>query len=86
MLKSSVLIRTSRRGFSSVAQCQTILQIAPDATLSDIKRAYYCLAKQHHPDVRGSAEKFKEVQSAYEYLVRHHTEQATELDEFEREK
>lgn len=45
-----------------------ILGVAKDATEDDIKKAYRKLASQHHPDKGGDAEKFKEVQAAYEVL------------------
>jgi molecular chaperone DnaJ len=47
-----------------------ILGVPKDATPSDIKKAYRRLAKEYHPDnkSKGSPDKFKEVQSAYEVL------------------
>ena len=46
-----------------------ILGVDKSASTSDIKRAYHALALRHHPDKGGDAEKFKEVQKAYEALT-----------------
>ena len=43
-----------------------VLGIANDATPDDIKQAYLTLARQHHPDTGGDANKFKEAQQAYD--------------------
>tara|TARA_R100000808_G_scaffold24059_2_gene54508 strand:+ start:14355 stop:14984 length:630 start_codon:yes stop_codon:yes gene_type:complete len=45
-----------------------VLGIANDATPDDIKQAYLTLARQHHPDTGGDANKFKEAQQAYDIL------------------
>ncbi|KAI1708829.1 dnaJ domain-containing protein [Ditylenchus destructor] len=48
-----------------------ILGIAKNAAESDIKKAYYSLAKKYHPDVnkdKGAGEKFQELSEAYEVL------------------
>jgi len=48
-----------------------ILGVSKSATLDEIKRAYRKLALQHHPDrnkSKDAAEKFKEVNKAYEVL------------------
>jgi DnaJ-class molecular chaperone len=45
-----------------------VLGLTRDATASDIKKAYHKLAREHHPDKGGDAEKFKKVQEAYETL------------------
>lgn len=46
----------------------SILGVAEDATDDDIKQAYRKLASKHHPDKGGDAEKFKEMQAAYDVL------------------
>lgn len=45
-----------------------ILGVAKEATDTEIKKAYRKLASKHHPDKGGDAEKFKEIQKAYETL------------------
>ena len=44
------------------------LGVPKDASPEDIKKAYRSLARTHHPDKGGDAEKFKKVQEAYETL------------------
>ena len=52
----------------------TALNISPDATPDDIKRAYRQMARQHHPDAKGQAAStstsllFRQIQEAYELL------------------
>lgn len=44
------------------------LGLSKDAGPDEIKKAYRSLARTHHPDKGGDAEKFKKVQEAYETL------------------
>lgn len=44
------------------------LEVSKDATQKDIKKAYFRLSKQHHPDKGGDEHKFKEINAAYEIL------------------
>jgi molecular chaperone DnaJ len=44
------------------------LGVSKDAGPDEIKKAYRKLAREHHPDKGGDAEKFKKVQEAYEVL------------------
>ena len=46
----------------------SILGVAKNAESQDIKKAYRKLAAQHHPDRGGNADKFKQVQEAYDTL------------------
>lgn len=46
----------------------SVLGVAKNATAEDIKKAYRKLAHQCHPDKGGSAEKFKQVNEAYQVL------------------
>jgi len=49
-----------------------ILEIKPNATKIEIKKAYFKLAKIYHPDKNpknDSTDKFKQIQSAYEILI-----------------
>jgi len=45
------------------------LRLAPDASLAEVRRAFRQLALETHPDHGGDAERFREVQAAYERLV-----------------
>lgn len=46
-----------------------VLGLSKDASPDEIKKAYRKLAREHHPDKGGDAEKFKKVQEAYETLI-----------------
>ena len=61
----------------STDQAYTILEISPDATDAEVKKAYRTLAKKYHPDKivtddpalkKGAEEKFQQVQTAYETI------------------
>lgn len=45
-----------------------ILGVSEDASQEEIKKAFYRLAHKYHPDKGGSAEKFKEINEAYQIL------------------
>jgi len=45
-----------------------VLGIQRGADQREVKKAYFDLAKQHHPDKGGDAEKFKDLQNAYDVL------------------
>jgi len=54
-----------------------ILEITPQATNDEVKKAYRAMAKKYHPDklqskdpalIKGAQEKFQEVQKAYETI------------------
>jgi len=45
-----------------------ILGVEKNATADEIKKAYRALAHKYHPDKGGDAEKFKEINEAYQVL------------------
>ncbi|MGC9066941.1 MAG: molecular chaperone DnaJ [Minisyncoccia bacterium] len=45
-----------------------ILGVPKDASQEEIKKAFYKLAHKYHPDKGGDAEKFKEINEAYQVL------------------
>lgn len=47
-----------------------ILGLETGASLEVVKKAYIALAKQHHPDIGGDAEKFVVTQMAYARLIK----------------
>jgi curved DNA-binding protein CbpA len=54
-----------------LASYYEVLGLTPKSTQKEIKRAYFQLAKQYHPDVNPSpdaAKKFAEINEAYEFL------------------
>jgi len=54
-----------------MADYYSVLGVSRDANSDEIKKAYRKLAREHHPDVNpdpASAEKFKEITTAYEIL------------------
>ena len=60
------------RYYSLKRDAYEVLGISKDATASDIKKAYFGLAKKYHPDTnkeKSAKEKFVEVQEAYEILA-----------------
>lgn len=76
-LQSSYLSNLSHRLFSSAANSASqstkdyyqVLGVSRNATSAQIKKAYYALAKNHHPDKSGGdPELFSQVNSAYEAL------------------
>lgn len=62
-------IHLTSTSFNARRDYYDILGVSRNASSSDIKKAYYKLAKQYHPDVNKSPEaskKFQEVSEAYE--------------------
>lgn len=53
---------------TSAPDSYATLDITPQATDTEIKKAYRRLALQHHPDKGGDAEQFKKIINAYEEL------------------
>ena len=45
-----------------------VLNVNKNASEDDIKKSYKKLAREHHPDRGGNAEKFKEISEAYDIL------------------
>ncbi len=50
-----------------------ILGIRPDTPAEVMEASYKALAKVHHPDKGGDADKFKEIQDAYERITKERT-------------
>ncbi|ORY02417.1 hypothetical protein K493DRAFT_254957 [Basidiobolus meristosporus CBS 931.73] len=78
-LRSSTCFDEQKRAFHSTAPTRElkedpykVLGISKSATKSDIKKAYFQLAKKYHPDSNkedeGAHEKFVKVQEAYQIL------------------
>jgi DnaJ like chaperone protein len=70
---------TSKNSTPKISYAHEILGIQKDATREEIKKAYRKLVKIHHPDhfatgtesqQKMAAEKFVEIQNAYESLIR----------------
>jgi DnaJ-class molecular chaperone len=57
-----------------------ILGVTKNASQDEIKRAYRKAAHKHHPDKGGDAEKFKEINEAYQILS--DTKKRTNYDQF----
>lgn len=56
-------------GFNNLKSPWEVLNLKPNSSEREIKRAYIELVKQYHPDkTNGNDEKFKEVQNAFEIL------------------
>ena len=68
-----------------VQQCARLLKLAPGATLTDCKLAYFRMAKLSHPDIASpgqSGPDFRDVSEAYEVL-RNFYERESRLPKFE---
>ena len=72
-------IRSTRKNETSRTRALNILGLKATATQEDIKKAYRSLAKEYHPDKlvgvsegvkKISEEKFREINQAYEYLIK----------------
>jgi len=61
---------STRIDFDPRVNYYDILGVKEDATDQDIKKAFYALAKKHHPDTanKESGEKFKDISNAYDVL------------------
>lgn len=57
-----------------------ILNLEKTCSLTDVKKSYRTLAKEHHPDKGGDPEEFKKIQKAYETLS--DTEKRQHYDQF----
>jgi DnaJ family protein A protein 2 len=59
---------TTRQTMEKDTRLYDVLGVTPDASPSEIKKAYRALAMTHHPDKGGTSEMFKTITSAYETL------------------
>ncbi|XP_064636963.1 protein tumorous imaginal discs, mitochondrial-like [Lineus longissimus] len=70
--QTSRSIHTTSSYLANKKDFYDVLGVSKKASQKDIKKAYYKLAKQYHPDVNkddaSSAKKFQEVSEAYEIL------------------
>lgn len=57
-----------------------VLGVSKNASTDEIKKAYRKAAHQHHPDKGGDAEKFKEINEAYQVLS--DSQKRTRYDQF----
>jgi preprotein translocase subunit Sec63 len=50
-----------------------ILGLSEKASLADIRKSYYTLAKKYHPDknITNTSERFKEINEAYKNIINH---------------
>jgi DnaJ-class molecular chaperone len=63
-----------------------ILNINSNASNSEIKRSFRKLARKHHPDFNGDAEKFKEINEAYNTLSNSNKKHRYDSGDTEKEK
>ena len=75
---SPSLINRAFKGFAQLPDPDRrdwwdVLRVARTASDEEIKRAYFQLARQYHPDNKetGDAEQFRQVQNAYELATKH---------------
>lgn len=54
--------------FNNNTEYYNILKVSKNATIPEIKKAYYKLALTHHPDKGGNADQFKKITEAFEVL------------------
>lgn len=81
--------KSAQRGFHTTFKALKVLDpyktlgVSKSASASDIKKAYYKLAKKYHPDINkeeGAQEKFHDIQDAYEILS--DSEKKAQFDQF----
>lgn len=53
----------------NIINAMKLLNLKEGFTMQDLKKSYKQLAKIHHPDVGGTAENFKRLNKAYNYLI-----------------
>ena len=61
--------QTNQQNKNSRQKYYETLGLRMDASKDEIKKAYRRLVKKYHPDRGGDAEKFKEIQEAYEKII-----------------
>lgn len=71
---SPALINRAFKGFAALPdpdarQWYEVLEVEKTASNDEIKKAYFRLARQHHPDAGGDAVMFDQVQKAYDLAM-----------------
>lgn len=54
---------------NTIEEALEILQLPPFISREDIKKQYRFLARKHHPDKGGDAQKMEEINQAYTTLI-----------------
>ncbi len=61
---------STRTTNTDIGRAYRYLGVGPDATDEEVRRAYRNMAKEYHPDVGGSNEKFVELTLAYDRILK----------------
>jgi DnaJ-class molecular chaperone len=67
----------------TIEEALDILQLPKLVTREDIRKQYRFLAKKHHPDIGGDAQKMEQLNHAYKLLMKYIEEFRYTFDEDE---